>query len=54
MERSTPEQENIALLIRDVQGIRKRFTSSRAVLVTRKQVEFALNLEWKQSLLRLM
>ncbi|EOA29317.1 hypothetical protein CARUB_v10025598mg, partial [Capsella rubella] len=44
MERSTPEQENIALLIRDVQGIRKRFTSSKAVLVTRKQVEFAYKL----------
>ncbi|CAH8263642.1 unnamed protein product [Arabidopsis lyrata] len=41
MGRSVPQQENIALLIRDVQGIRKRFTSSIAVRVTRNQVEFA-------------
>jgi len=41
MGRSTPQEENIAMLIRDVQGIRKQFTSSIAVLVTRNQVEFA-------------
>lgn len=36
-----PEEEHIALLIRDVQDIRKDLTSSRPVLVTRNQVEFA-------------
>lgn len=44
MERSKPEQENIALLLRDVQDIRKRLTFSIPTLVTPNRVNFAYKL----------
>ncbi|XP_010431628.1 PREDICTED: E3 ubiquitin-protein ligase RNF144A-like [Camelina sativa] len=37
MERSTPERESTALLLRDIQGIRKYLTSSIPVLLTQDQ-----------------
>jgi len=41
---SVPEQDNIALLMDDVQRIRKQFTSSIPVLMTRNQAKFAYKL----------
>ncbi|XP_010429631.1 PREDICTED: probable E3 ubiquitin-protein ligase ARI3 isoform X2 [Camelina sativa] len=41
MGRSTPEQESIALLMRDVQGIRKYLRSSIPVMLTRNHDNFA-------------
>ncbi|XP_010431008.1 PREDICTED: putative E3 ubiquitin-protein ligase ARI4 [Camelina sativa] len=44
MERSAPEQENIALIMDDVQRIRQQLPSSIAVLVTdQNQVKFAMD-----------
>ncbi|CAE6075218.1 unnamed protein product [Arabidopsis arenosa] len=44
MGRSAPEQENIALLMDDVQRIRRELTSSIPVLVTENQAKFAYKL----------
>ncbi|CAL9247572.1 unnamed protein product [Arabidopsis halleri] len=44
MGRSAPEQENIALLMDDVQRIRRELTSSIPVTVTENQAKFAYNL----------
>ncbi|CAH8267522.1 unnamed protein product [Arabidopsis lyrata] len=44
MRRSAPEQENIALLMDDVQRIRRELTSSIPVTVTKNQAKFAYKL----------
>ena len=44
MGRSTPEQDNIAMLMNDVQRMRQQLRYSNPILVTRDQISFAYKL----------